>query len=987
MASNIKGIIVEIGGDTSGLQKALSKVNSASSSLSKELRGINSLLKLDPKNTELVAQKQTLLAQNINETSEKLKILKQTQKEADDAIKNGTKISDENYRNLQREIINTEEKLKNLKVEASKWTTAGRAIEEYGNKIKSLGNKIDDIGNKLTTRLTLPVATGFTLMTKYAIENETAIQQVNKIYGESAQVIKDFAENTAIAFNMSSSDAYKYAQIYGNLIQSITDDQAENAKYTQQLLEASSIIASATGRTMEDVMDRIRSGLLGNTEAIEDLGVNVNVALLETTDAFKKFAGDKSWNKLDFQTQQQIRLFGILEQTTKKYGKEINKNTASSIQQLTAKTKNLTTDLGKKLLPIANDLLEKANELIDKFGDLSDEEQQNIIKIGLMVAAAGPLLKIAGTGVSLIGQITKGVGLFSQALAVATNRATSNVKSVNNLSNAIKSLTSPVGLATTAIGLTAGAILYMNEKAKEIPETLQTAINEMKDYKEEHKSFREEIDKTSASNMAEIANIEELKDELSTLVDENGRVKESYKDRVNFILKELNEALGTEYSMTGNIIEQYKTLQDEIETLILKKKAQIILENEEAKYSEAIANKEEAYQKMINAQNEYNEALEGKTYEQYFEELKQNYIDAGYTAEKSAEHAKSYMAKWVDGYKQNYEDARQIHNDYLKDIAAYENDYAIIQSENNEKIQELIKRRSFSYEQSSADIGETINHNIQQVQYEMQQYKNAYNQDLKYQDEYNAKKNKAQIDAGQKHLETLTQQLIESISTVKEMTPQQVEAWKNLAQNSFDIYKKYVNNMEPEMQEEIQEVTGVLINNTSVTDAATNLASNAKNAFNKNLDGRASGENFVEGVRIGMNARSAALVATSWALGKKTLSSFNDSLDEHSPSELSKESGVNFVQGVIDGIILKRIEALNLIEKLGKDLIKKFSLNYDKNMLNYNAPDASFFNKTIESSKTIFTTPTLNIYTQDELTPTKINSIIDAVNRRLGSKY
>lgn len=987
MASNIKGIIVEIGGDTSGLQKALSKVNSASSSLSKELRGINSLLKLDPKNTELVAQKQTLLAQNINETSEKLKILKQTQKEADDAIKNGTKISDENYRNLQREIINTEEKLKNLKVEASKWTTAGREIEEYGNKIKSLGNKIDDIGNKLTTRLTLPVATGFTLMTKYAIENETAIQQVNKIYGESAQVIKDFAENTAIAFNMSSSDAYKYAQIYGNLIQSITDDQAENAKYTQQLLEASSIIASATGRTMEDVMDRIRSGLLGNTEAIEDLGVNVNVALLETTDAFKKFAGDKSWNKLDFQTQQQIRLFGILEQTTKKYGKEINKNTASSIQQLTAKTKNLTTDLGKKLLPIANDLLEKANELIDKFGDLSDEEQQNIIKIGLMVAAAGPLLKIAGTGVSLIGQITKGVGLFSQALAVATNRATSNVKSVNNLSNAIKSLTSPVGLATTAIGLTAGAILYMNEKAKEIPETLQTAINEMKDYKEEHKSFREEIDKTSASNMAEIANIEELKDELSTLVDENGRVKESYKDRVNFILKELNEALGTEYSMTGNIIEQYKTLQDEIETLILKKKAQIILENEEAKYSEAIANKEEAYQKMINAQNEYNEALEGKTYEQYFEELKQNYIDAGYTAEKSAEHAKSYMAKWVDGYKQNYEDARQIHNDYLKDIAAYENDYAIIQSENNEKIQELIKRRSFSYEQSSADIGETINHNIQQVQYEMQQYKNAYNQDLKYQDEYNAKKNKAQIDAGQKHLETLTQQLIESISTVKEMTPQQVEAWKNLAQNSFDIYKKYVNNMEPEMQEEIQEVTGVLINNTSVTDAATNLASNAKNAFNKNLDGRASGENFVEGVRIGMNARSAALVATSWALGKKTLSSFNDSLDEHSPSELSKESGVNFVQGVIDGIILKRIEALNLIEKLGKDLIKKFSLNYDKNMLNYNAPDASFFNKTIESSKTIFTTPTLNIYTQDELTPTKINSIIDAVNRRLGSKY
>lgn len=987
MAGTIKGIIVEIGGDTSGLQKALKNVNSATSSLTKELKGVNSLLKLDPSNTELVSQKQKILAQNIEETSDKLEILKQTQKEADEAIKNGTKISDENYRNLQREIVNTENKLKDLKVEASSWTTAGRAIEEYGDKIKSLGNKLDDVGNKLTTRLTLPIATGFTLMAKSAIESETAIQQVDKIYGEAADTIKDFAENTALSFNMSSADAYKYAQIYGNLIQTITDDQAENAKYTQDLLKASSVIASATGRTMEDVMDRIRSGLLGNTEAIEDLGVNVNVALLETTDAFRQFAGDKSWNQLDFQTQQQIRLFGILEQTTKKYGDEVNQNTASSIQKLTAKTKNLTNDLGKKLLPTVNDILEIANDLVDKFADLSDEEQENIIKMGLIVAAAGPLLKIAGTGITVLGKVTKGVGLFSQAIAVATNRATSSVKSVNNLSNAIKAITSPVGLATTAIGLTAGAILYMNEKAKEIPETLQTAMNEMKEYKEEHKSFREEIDKTTASNMAEIANVEKLKDELSTLADENGNVKESYKDRVNFILKELNEALGTEYSMTGNVIEQYKTLQDEIDTLILKKTAQIILENEEAKYAEALKNKETAYQNLIDAQSEYNEALEGKTYEQYFEDLKQNYIDAGYTAEKAAEHAKTYMAKWVDGYKQNYEDAKQIHSDYLNDIASYENDYAIVQSENNEKIQELIKNRTFTYEQSSSDIGETINHNIQQVQYELQQYQNAYNQDLKYQNEYNAKKNKAQIDAGQKQLETLVQQLIAMTSTTGEMTPQQVEAWKNLAKNSYETYSKYVNSMEPDMKKEIQEITGVLVNNTTVSEAAAGLASNTIKKFNENLNGQASGEDFVIGVQNGINAASSGLLGVAWALGKKTLASFNSSLDEHSPSKLAEKSGINFVQGAINGINSKEKEALNLASKLGSGLIEKFNKSFNGNYLNTNFANATLSSKVIDSTRTIFTTPTLNIYTQDELTPAKLNIIIDTVNRRLGSQY
>ena len=114
MSGTIKGLLLEIGGDTSGLQKDLNKVNSTSSSLSKELKGINSLLKLDPKNTELVAQKQTVLTKNIKETEDKLKLLKEAQENADKTIQNGGIISQENYRNLQREIVSTENKLSNL---------------------------------------------------------------------------------------------------------------------------------------------------------------------------------------------------------------------------------------------------------------------------------------------------------------------------------------------------------------------------------------------------------------------------------------------------------------------------------------------------------------------------------------------------------------------------------------------------------------------------------------------------------------------------------------------------------------------------------------------------------------------------------------------------------------------------------------------------------------------------------------------------------
>ena len=79
MVGSVKGLVIEIGGDTSGLQKALSKVNSSTASLSKELRGINSLLKLDPSNTDILSQKQKILKNNIEETSNKLKQLKEFQ--------------------------------------------------------------------------------------------------------------------------------------------------------------------------------------------------------------------------------------------------------------------------------------------------------------------------------------------------------------------------------------------------------------------------------------------------------------------------------------------------------------------------------------------------------------------------------------------------------------------------------------------------------------------------------------------------------------------------------------------------------------------------------------------------------------------------------------------------------------------------------------------------------------------------------------------
>ena len=989
------------------------------------------MLKLDPKNTELLKQKQDILNSSIATTEEKLKQLKEIKDEADKKMAEGTKINEENYRALQREIINTQNKLNTLKTEASSWNKAGKKLEEYGQKLEDLGTKADKVANKMTVGLTVPIVAGYTAMTKSAIENETAVQQVERIYGEAAESIKEFAESKALDYNMSASDAYKYSQIYGNLIQSITDDQQENAEQTQKLLQASSVIASATGRSMEDVMDRIRSGLLGNTEAIEDLGVNVNVALLETTDAFKQIAGDKSWDKLTFQEQQQIRLLGILEQTSKKYGDEVQDNTASSIQKLTAKTKNLTNDLGKKLLPIANKVLDKANDLVDSFNNLSDEQKDNIVNIGLMVAAAGPLLKVGSTAISTVGKVTKGLGTMTEAIGVFRGEMTSSNTTVNSTAKVIGLLANPTGVAIASIGALAGAYTWLKNESEKIPEELQKTIDKMEETKNAHEEYRAELDKTASTSLSEIENTENLRNELTKLVDENGKVKEGYKDRVSVILNELNKALGTEYSLTGDIINQYQTLQEEIDLLILKKKAQIVLENEESKYATAIQNKTSAYQTMINAQNEYNKALEGKTYEQYFNDLQQQYIDAGYTVEKSAEHAREHMAKWVDGYKNTYESSVKIYNDYLTDIAKYENDYAIMQSDNTEKIKQMIDERINNYGRENLSRGEQIKEGIQQEIYNINELKKLYQEDLNNQNEISAQANASAIQSSKQRLQTLLEGLIAQTSIINENSPEVIEAWKQLATGSYSTYYDTVSNLEEEQSKIIQEMTGVTIERTpELVEETKNMAESVLNEFKQNEKFRETAINNLEGLLQGLEDEELRQLLKDSGIenveevikgiqegnlaedeGEKILENLNAGLSNTAWQNTlwakargiaSTLSGLLTVKANVNGSTsnlpghksgLDYVPYDNYIARLHKGE-RVLTAEENKQLMQMEkasrlkVPNMKAIGQSVaDSIKTVFTTPTIVINAQDELTPHKINTIIDTVNRRLGSKY
>lgn len=181
MASRIQGITVEIGGDTTKLQNSLKGVNGQIKSTQSQLKDVNKLLKLDPGNTELLAQKHKLLVEAVNETKEKLATLKTAAEQANTALAN-REISQEQYDALQREIVETEQELKKLETQANQSATAVQKIAAAGEKLKTTGDNISSAGQKL-----LPVTAGVTALGTASVTTaanfESAMSQVQATMG------------------------------------------------------------------------------------------------------------------------------------------------------------------------------------------------------------------------------------------------------------------------------------------------------------------------------------------------------------------------------------------------------------------------------------------------------------------------------------------------------------------------------------------------------------------------------------------------------------------------------------------------------------------------------------------------------------------------------------------------------------------------------------------------------------------------------------
>ena len=285
MANRIKGITVEIGGDTTKLSKALEGVNKNIKNTQSQLKDVEKLLKLDPKNIELLSQKQKLLADSISATKDKLTTLKTAAEQANTALANGD-ITQQQYDALQREIVETENELKRLESEAKNANSKLAKIGEAGQVLQNVGDKISGAGEKL-----LPVTAGVTALgtaaVKTASDFDSAMSKVAAVSGatgDDLQALRDKAREMGSKTKFSASEAAE-AMNYMAMAGWKTNDMLSGIDGIMNLAAASGENLATTSDIVTDALTAFGltaqdSGHFADVLAAASSNANTNVSML-----------------------------------------------------------------------------------------------------------------------------------------------------------------------------------------------------------------------------------------------------------------------------------------------------------------------------------------------------------------------------------------------------------------------------------------------------------------------------------------------------------------------------------------------------------------------------------------------------------------------------------------------------------------------------------------------------------------------------------
>ena len=413
MANRIKGITVEIGGDTTKLSKALESVNKNIKSTQTQLKDVEKLLKLDPTNTELLSQKHKLLADAVSATKDKLSTLKIAAEQANSALADG-KISQQQYDALQREIVETEQELRRLQTEADKTNTAFAKIGAAGEVMQNVGNKISGAGEKL-----MPVTAGVTALGTLAVKTgadfDSAMSKVAAVSGatgDDLQVLRDKAREMGSQTKFSASEAAE-AMNYMAMAGWKTEDMLSGIEGIMNLAAASGEDLATTSDIVTDALTAFGltaadSGHFADVLAAASSNANTNVSMMGET---FKYAAPVA-GALGFSVEDTAQAIGLMANAGIK-STQAGTSLRSILTALSGEVKFCGDAIGEVTVQTTNadGSMRDLNDILDDcrtaFSGLSESEQASAAQalvgknamsgfLALMNAAPADISKLEG---------------------------------------------------------------------------------------------------------------------------------------------------------------------------------------------------------------------------------------------------------------------------------------------------------------------------------------------------------------------------------------------------------------------------------------------------------------------------------------------------------------------------------------------------------------------------------------------------------------
>ena len=285
---------------------------------------------------------------------------------------------------------------------------------------KSIASGFNNIGNAMTVGVTLPLLAVGTASIKMASDMVETQSKVKVVFGSMSDSVMKWSQNSAKSMQLSRQEALEAASTFGNLFIAMKVGQGDAVKMSTTLVQLASDLGSMNDIDPSIVLQKLKSGIVGETEAVRDLGIDLRAVAVESK------AVEMGFEKVNGQfTQGQLiaaRYAIIMEQTKVAQGDvaRTGGNLAGQLREMNAQWKDALTMLGTNLLPTALKLVTALNSLLEKFNQLSSAGQKAVIDLAGFLIILGPLAKAISfitTAVSTISGLMGSIGGVSISLA------------------------------------------------------------------------------------------------------------------------------------------------------------------------------------------------------------------------------------------------------------------------------------------------------------------------------------------------------------------------------------------------------------------------------------------------------------------------------------------------------------------------------------------------------------------------------------------